>query len=238
MGGPKTTRLNNASQPGLTPYGTNLLQQLFAGYGGQGAGATGQQRNPFANGPFKGVFGSAGGGGMGGPIGSPPQGGGGLYGQLGDVLGGPRWQDFGGQQVLNTAQPLFQRNLADALNLQRENGPRFSSGQDLLGMQTSQRALQDFNQFAAQVLQQGQQTQLQAAAAQQNALAPFLQTLFNAGGFNSAPIYQQTPGLGQQLLGLAGTLGGAYLGGGLGGAAAGAAGGAGRGAPGMGIYGP
>jgi hypothetical protein len=210
MGGPKVTRLNPAGQPQMSPYANNLLQSVFAGFG---PGASGQQRS----GGFAGLMQGLGKNPLATPPGSPgmstnAQG---LLGQLSQIEGLPQWQNFGGQQVLDAAQPIFQRNLQTALGLQREQGPRFSSGQDLLGMQTSQRALQDFNLFSQDVLQRGQQTQLQALAAQQGALAPLLAALFKSGGFDSGPIYNVSPGLGQQLLGLAGQVGGAALGGGF-----------------------
>ena len=209
MGGPKVTRLNPAGQPQMSPYANNLLQSVFAGFG---PGATGAQRSGTG---FGGLLQRFGQNPLGTPQGSPGMStnAGGLLGQLSQVEGLPSWQNFGGQQVLDAAQPIFQRNLQNALSFQREQGPRFSSGQDLLGMQTSQRALQDFNLFAQDVLQRGQQTQLQALAAQQNALAPLLATLFKSGGFDSGPIYNVSPGFGQQMLGLAGTAAGAFLGG-------------------------
>lgn len=209
MGGPRVQRLNPAGQPQMSPYANSLLQSVFAGFG---PSATGAQRSGTG---FGGLLQRFGQNPLGTPTGSPGMStnAGGLLGQLSQIEGLPSWQNFGGQQVLDAAQPLFQRNLQNALSLQRESGPRFSSGQDLLGMQTSQRALQDFNLFAQDVLQRGQQTQLQALAAQQNALAPLLQTLFKSGGFDSGPIYNVSPGLGQQFLGLLGQVGGAFAGG-------------------------
>lgn len=211
--GPKTKRLDPASQPSLTQPGLNLLQGLF---GGGGGGATGLQRT--GQGLFD--FGRTQ-----NPLGSPPQAAGGnVLERLGSMFGTPiqgGFDQFGGEGVLQAYQPIFQRNLQDALGLQREQGPRFSSGQGLLGMQTSQRALQDFNAFAQNVLQQGQQTKLQAMLGQGQQQGQLLQqllgALFTGGGINAAPIYQQSPGLGQQLLSLGGTLGGAALGGMFGG---------------------
>jgi hypothetical protein len=140
--------------------------------------------------------------------------------RLGQTFGTPiqgGFDQFGGEGVLQAYQPIFQRNLQDALATQREQGPRFSSGQDLLGMQTSQRALQDYNAFAQNVLQQGQQTKLQAMLGQGQLQGQLLQqllgALFTGGGINAAPIYNVQPGMGQQLLGLAGTIGGGLAGG-------------------------
>jgi hypothetical protein len=148
--------------------------------------------------------------------------GGDVLSRLNSVFGSPiqgGFDQFSGQANLDAYQPIFQRGLQDAIGMNREQGARFSSGQGLLGMQTSQRALQDYNSFAQNVLQQGQQTKLQAmlGAGQQQGdiLRQLLGALFQGGGINAAPIYQQTPGLGQQLLQAGTTLGGAALGGGL-----------------------
>lgn len=116
-----------------------------------------------------------------------------------------------GQGVVDAYQPIFQRNLA----LAQDTGPRFSSGNAMLRGQ----ALNDYNMFAQQALQQGYQTQLQGALAGQGqelqTLMPLLQALFTGGGINAQAAYNVQPGFGQQLLGLAGSLGGAALGGGL-----------------------
>jgi hypothetical protein len=209
MGGPKATRLNSAPQPTLTQPGLDLLGSIFR-QSGIGAGASAMQ----GMGPGSSVLDR-----IGSIFGNPIQGG---------------FDQFGGEATLKAYQPVFQQNLGDAIAANREQGPRFSSGQDLLGMQTSQRALQDYNAFAQNVLQQGQQTKLQAMLGQGqlqgNILQQLLSTLFTGGGMNAAPIYNMSPGIGQQLLGLAGTLGGAALGGGLGGLLGGAGGGAGAGA--------
>lgn len=205
MGGVKSKRLNNEPVPGLQGTGKNLLDSIFGAYGGTnggqgfGTGANAMQR-----------FGGMGAKGQ-NPLGNP--GGGDLLSRLQQVIGGPDWQHFGGQEVLSAAQPVFQQNLSDALGLQREGGARFSSGQNLLAQQTSDRALNDFNLFSKNVLQQGQQTQLQALAAQQNMLLPLLQALFQGGGFNTDPAYQQSGGgLGRLLGGIGGTALGSFLG--------------------------
>jgi hypothetical protein len=119
---------------------------------------------------------------------------------------------FSGQGVLDAAQPLFQRNLADALATQREAGPRFASGQNVLAGQTSERALQDFNLFSQNVLQQGQNTALQALAGAQNfggqqqeLLSQLLSALFTGGGINAPAQFQRTPGFLESVLPLAGT---------------------------------
>ncbi len=228
--GPKTTRLDPASQPSLTGPGLNLLQSIFGPQGGAGstnfgAGPSMQQRTGL--GAFGTLLRQQ------NPLGAPPQmgapgaPGSDILSRLGNVFGSPiqgGFDQFSGQANLDAYQPIFQRGLQDAIALNREQGPRFASGQGLLGMQTTQRALQDYNSFAQNVLQQGQATKLQAmlGAGQQQGqlLQQLLAALFTGGGINAAPIYQQTPGLGQQLLSLGGTLGGALLGG-AGGAAAG-----------------
>lgn len=208
--GPSTKRLNPASQPTLTQPGLDLLGSIFGGGGAPQGGNTFRQ---FVGQGFlhRNVN----------PLAAPPQmaPGGDVLSRMEGVFGSPikgGFDQFGGEATVKAYQPLFQRNLADAIAAQRESGPRFSSGQDLLGMQTSQRALQDFNAFAQNVLQQGQQTKLQAmlGAGQQQGqlLQQLLGALFTGGGINAAPIYQQTPGFGQQLLGLAGTIGGGIAG--------------------------
>jgi len=60
-----------------------------------------------------------------------------------------------GQQIIDALQPTFDKNLAKA----NDQGGRFSSGNAIL----KSNALNDFNLLGANVAQQGQQTQLQAA---------------------------------------------------------------------------
>ena len=216
MSGPSVTRLSNAGSPSLTQPGLNILQTIFGGGGGQGPGGvfgvvrnamgTGspvQQLAPDANllGRMQNLFGQSA-----------------LQQQLGNTYSQVLNQGNLGQNVLSAYQPLFQQNLQEI----QGSGPRFSSGNDLL----RQRALSDYNAFAAQTLMQGQQQQLGALAGASNfaqsqsgqnlaLMQQLLGTLFKGGGVGEAPIYNVQPGLGQQLLGLAGSLGGAALGGGL-----------------------
>ena len=97
-----------------------------------------------------------------------------------------------------------------------DTGPRFSSGNDLLRTQ----AMNDYNMFAQQALMGGQQQQIGAAlglgglqnAAQVPMMQQLLQALFTGGGINAGPIYNVSPGFGQQMMGLLGTAGGAALG--------------------------
>jgi len=217
MGGPKTKRLDNsmtAPQPGLTGPSLNILQSIFGGQGGAAGGGMGQ-RNPMAGGTPP----QMGGGQMGG------MGGGGAYGNMQNILGMGAGQQAlaqlaggggmqAGQNVLNAYQPLFQRNL-DMISGQP--GARFSSGNDLM----RQRALQDYNAFAGNTMLQGQQQGLQAALGlggmQGQQMQQLLATLFGGGGMTTPAAIQQTPGLGQQLMGLGGTLGGFALGGPFGG---------------------
>lgn len=165
---------------------------------------------------------------QGNPLAFPGAAGGDLFSKLAGAFGSPVPQGaqnalagiYGGgnpgQSIVNAYQPIFQRNLA----LAQDQGPRFSSGNELLRTQS----MNDFNMFAQQALQQGQQRQLEAAmgAGQLgiNSQLPLMQqllaALFQGGGINSGPIYNVQPGLGQQLLGLGGMLGGAALGGGFG----------------------
>lgn len=213
MGGAKVTRLNPASQPGLTQPGLDLLYSIFGGGGGQGnfgskagaglfqqmGGTTGAQRNPLAEGGniserLNSIFGNPG-------------------GASADALMALGGGHNPGQDVLNAAQPVFQRNLG----LAQEQGARFSSGNELLRTQ----ALNDFNLFGANVLQQGLDQQMRALLGagdlrlqgQMPLIQQLLGALFQGGGVNSGPIYDVQPGLGQQLLSLGGSVAGGLLGG-------------------------
>ena len=203
MGGPTTTRVPNsmtAPQPSLTGPSLNLLQSLFSG--GNGRNPLGSPGNT-AFGNLQNVFGS--------PL-SP-----GISNTLTNFATGQN----PGQNVLNAYQPLFQRNLQEI----QGSGPRFSSGND----QLRQRALQDYNAFAGNTLMQGQQQQIGAALglgglqnqSQNPLMQQLLSNLFGGGGITTPAVLNQQPGFGQQLAGLAGTIGGALLGVPLGGAAGG-----------------
>lgn len=97
-----------------------------------------------------------------------------------------------GAGVIDAAQPIFQRNLQLGADTLRQAGPRFASNTErLVGNQGTQ-AMQDFNLFQQNVLQQGQQQQLA--------------NLMGAGNFANAGAAQQQA-LIQQLLGMSGSLG-------------------------------
>lgn len=114
-----------------------------------------------------------------------------------------------GQQVINAAEPGFQRQLQWI----RENAPsRWNSA--VAGEQT--RALQDWNLFQNQVLQQGLQTQLGALnAAGQFGLGTsgqdlqMLMAALTAGGAFSGPAITQDPGFFGSLIQAGGTVAGA-----------------------------
>ena len=216
-----------APQPSLTGPSLGLLQGIFGGQGGGSIGGNVQQQ--FGN-PLQQQLGNTFSqllSGAGNPLGG--QGGGGasaLLGQAGGALSNQFLGQNPGLNVLQAYQPLFQRNLQQI----QGSGPRFSSGND----QLRARSLQDYNAFAGQTLMQGQQQQMQAAlgagqlgqgilgGASQfgNQQMPLLQqllgSLFGGGDIGTPAVLTQTPGLGQQLAGLAGTLGGFALGGPLG----------------------
>lgn len=104
-----------------------------------------------------------------------------------------------GQDILGTLTPLFQRNLADAIGLSREQGARFSSAQDVNARDITTRATQDFTAQAAQILQNARaqalnevqaagqfagQTGAQSLQAQQQQIAilgELLKALFGTG---------------------------------------------------------
>lgn len=68
-----------------------------------------------------------------------------------------------GQDVLAAATPIFNRNLQQGADTLRQAGPRFASNTERLVGQQGQQAMQDFNLFSQQVMQQGINQQLQGA---------------------------------------------------------------------------
>lgn len=177
MTGPKITRLDTTPQPSLNPIALDFLKSAFGpGYSGGSITPSSAANPTTAAQTFQQMF-------------TNPA--------LSDILGGKPSGEFG-QSVLAAAKPVFADNLKTALATQRQSGPRFSSGQDLLAGQTSQKALNDFNLFSQQVLQQGQQTQLQAALGQLPIMGEVLKALFQGGGINSAPGFIQSPSALQQ----------------------------------------
>ena len=115
-----------------------------------------------------------------------------------------------GEAVIRAAEPAFQRNLAEAQATQREfGGPRFAAESGRQNRLLTERALQDFNLFQAQVLQQGQQTQLAQMAQQYGFMAPLIQAALSAGGAYSGPAITQDPGSRADILGAVGSFAGA-----------------------------
>lgn len=100
------------------------------------------------------------------------------------------------QQVIGAAQPIFQQNLDFAQGQLQNAAPgRFSSAFVNQGIDLGSRALQDFNLFQQQALQQGQQTGLQAAGllgnlASQAGQQPF-QRMLGAGQLGAQISQQQ-----------------------------------------------
>ena len=232
--GPSTSRIPNqltAPQPSLTQPGLNVLQSIFGGQGMGGQGTPMQQQgvgrgmSQVVNRP------SPMGGGYGAPQGGAP---GNFFQNLQSAFGSPfspgisnTLNQFAtgpnpGQGVVGAYAPIFQRNLATAM----DTGPRFSSGNNMLRTQ----AMNDYNMFAQQALLGGQQQQIGAALGfgglqqqgQQALMQQLLSTLFQGGGMTTPAAINVRPGLGQQLLGAAGTAGGFALGGPMGAAAGGA----------------
>lgn len=105
--------------------------------------------------------------------------------QIADILSG-------GQGLIKSAQPIFDRNLESALRLNREfGGPsRFNSAVGRQATDLSQKALGDFNLFQQQVLENARGRQLQA----------LMGALGGASQFALGQSAQQLPIL-QQLLG-------------------------------------
>lgn len=91
-------------------------------------------------------------------------------------MGGPGVS--AGQSVINAAQPIFMQNMQRALGQLQSSAPgRYGTAFTGQGIGLQQRALQDFNLFQQQALQQGMQTDLQAllgAGAQSNNLLSLL----------------------------------------------------------------
>lgn len=110
-----------------------------------------------------------------------------------------------GQDILDAASPIFERNLQRSSDLLRQSGPRFASNTERLVAEQGTQAVQDFNLFSQQVLEQGRNRQLQALLGasqfssqnrQQNLqlLLPLLQQGLISGGASSAPVITQDPG--------------------------------------------
>jgi hypothetical protein len=147
-----------------------------------------------------------------------------------------------GGNVLQAAQPVYNQNLMESLQRQREfGGPRFAAEAGRQAGELEQQSLNDFNLFAANTLQQGRRdflSELMGGAQtdqgfQGQNLALIQQLLGGAfqGGMG-APVLEQKPGFfGGTLMPLAGLALGAF--GGPAGMAAGAGmmglGGTGRG---------
>ena len=122
-----------------------------------------------------------------------------------------------GQDVITAALPGFQENLQRGADVLRQSGPRFASNTERLVGEQGRQSLQDFNLFQQQVLEAGQNRQLQALLGagqfslgeqgqQLSALLPLLQTALTAGGAQSGPVITESPGfLGGTLLPLLGT---------------------------------
>jgi len=143
-----------------------------------------------------------------------------------------------GMDILNAYQPVYQQNLNQAQQQQRQfGGPRFASESGRRAQELSERSLNDYNLFAQQVMEAGRQRQLQAAGmlgqlgggadqsrlgimqgagnfslAEQQAMLPLMQMLlgsiFTAGGANASPVITQNPGTFGNIMGGIGALGG------------------------------
>ena len=124
-----------------------------------------------------------------------------------------------GQDVISAARPGFEENLQRSADILRQSGPRFASTTERLVGEQSRRSIQDFNLFQQQVLESGQNRQLQALLGagqftlggqgqQLSALLPLLQTALGAGGAASGPIITEQPGGLANILGVLGTAGG------------------------------
>ena len=130
-----------------------------------------------------------------------------------------------GQGVLDAATPVFQRNLQLGADTLRQAGPRFASNTERLVANQGQQAMQDFNLFGQQVLQEGVNQQIAgltgagnfANTGQQNImsfLGPLFQQMFGsafqAGGLTqpgtvtqAQPWWQQVLNVGSQVAGIA-----------------------------------
>ena len=154
-----------------------------------------------------------------------------LQRQVGSTFQGMLQNKAPGQGVIDAARHGFEENLQRSADILRQSGPRFASNTERLVGEQGRRSIQDFNLFQQQVLEAGQNRQLQAllGAGQfalgergqgLSALLPLLQTALTAGGAQSGPIITENPGFLQgtllPLLGTAATAGAAGAFGGLG----------------------
>ena len=140
-----------------------------------------------------------------------------LQRQVGATFQGILQNRAPGQEVITAALPGFQENLQRSADVLRQSGPRFASNTERLVGEQSRRSLQDFNLFQQQVLEMGQNRQLQALLGagqfalggqgqQLSALLPLLQTALTAGGAQAGPVITESPGfLGGTLLPFLGT---------------------------------
>lgn len=161
---------------------------------------------------------------------------------------GPNANGTPGQDILNAATPIFDRNLQQGADVLRQSGSRFNSNTERLVGEQGNKAFQDFNLFSQQVLESGRNRQLQSLLGasqfagqnrQQNLqlLLPLLQQGLIAGGAASAPVVTQDPGfIGGTLAPIISTLG--QTGADIGGILAGAPGTGGGGSPNFSRSGP
>ena len=120
-----------------------------------------------------------------------------------------------GQGVLDATTPIFQRNLQQGADTLRQAGPRFASNTERLVGQQGQQAMQDFNLFSQQVMQEGINQQLGGLTGASNFalgeqanqlgfLGPLFQqmfdTSFTAGGMTQLGTVTQAQPWWQQLL--------------------------------------
>lgn len=109
------------------------------------------------------------------------------------------------QSLLGAIQPVFNQNLQRGADILRQGGPRFASAANQQIGDLTQRSLNEFNQFAAQLMQTQRGLDLQglAQASQfalgnrgldMNTMLPFLQMALQAGGAQSAAPIIQDPG--------------------------------------------
>lgn len=191
----------NSSDPQITTINPNTgpVQQTSSAAGNFFTDLF-SQPNPFAANPGSNAVAST--------LGQNPQGQ--AVQALSSILGGNA-----GQQVVDAAQPVFNQNLQNALGMLNSSSPgRFSTAANQQGVGLAQQALQDFNLFSAQALQQGQDQQIAAAA---GILNPFTSILGLGTGFaQPAPLESVVQpgggGFGGFLGGLAGTALGSFAG--------------------------
>lgn len=147
----------------------DFFSQLFSG---------GVQNNPFLNVGQTGLAGQAGNSLQIALAQNPMQ-------QTQDVLSGLLTNSGG--QVVDAAQPIFQQNLQAAQGNLNSSAPgRFSTAFAGQGIGLAQNALQDFNLFQAQALQQGQQNQLAAGGLLNEIANSQINNLLGAGQFGLA----------------------------------------------------